>query len=143
MGSTSMENATELAGRIIVAYVSKDGIDCVRHMRADAYVGSVVDADDKGAIRDASVSRINGRISLAFTVSLHLGETEEAMNPFSDNFAHFGSQRVMWAAGAVGDGRDCSENLGYHEGDRIVSSLNFPGYSTPCSAEAVESEGLL
>merc|ERR1712046_65720 len=66
MATSPSVNNTDLAGRILVAYgagnqssTGSRGSGCVRHMKADAYVGSIVDTLDDGVIRNASVTVVD------------------------------------------------------------------------------------
>ena len=154
MTTSAGPNRTELAGRILVGY-SVGGVlapkSCVRHMRANAYVGSLVDVPDDGKIRDARVSRnlLTGRASLTFTATLHAGR--DAAELAWQNRV-FGEQRIMWATGTIepeangappSDDRQgqraaadscAAASLGYHAGNRGLSSLNFPGTARACAA---------
>eukprot|EP00966_Prymnesium_polylepis_P219562 5079563-Prymnesium_polylepis.1 len=146
MTTSTGPNRTELAGRIIVGYTMGSALaprSCVRHMRATAYVGSLVDVPDDGMIRNARASSnlLTGRTSLSFTATLHAGR--DAAELAWQNRV-FGEQRIMWAAGTVEpeadgapptDSDSCAAaSLGYHAGNRGLSSLNFPGCARACAA---------
>jgi len=135
--ATSKANSTELAGRIIAGHFTPSGQGCVRHMEADAYVGSVTDVHDDGRIFNTSMqfvarSPVGPLTQLSFTANLHAGRTQ---NELSWSERVFGEQRIMWATGAmdettINDG--CSASLGYHFGMRGLASLNFPGFGQKC-----------
>lgn len=132
--ATSDDNATELAGRIIAGYTTATGKSCVREMRANAYVGSIIDVPSDGLVRNATASRLLGRTSVEFTASIHAGETAADIAWAGQIF---GRQRVQWAIGPVAKNDDCSAPLEYHFGNRAASSLDFPGFGSTCGSSEV------
>ena len=105
-------------------------------MRADGFVGSVVDVPEheRSVIHDASVEASgDGRaLTMSFTATIHAGRNESDMSWWLPGT--MGAQRVMWATGLVGGhGASCTAPLHYHGGERTIASLAFPGYGTPCT----------
>jgi len=99
---------------------------CVREMKSESYVGSVVDvAKPERKLKSTSIERRNGRTIVRFTVSQHVGrDTVEITDFFGDPVQL--SARVMWAIGDVsGDENQCDATLGYHEHLRGVAPLNW------------------
>jgi len=140
--STSDQNRTELGGRIVTGHFAPSGRACVRHMVADAYVGSVADVPDDGRIFNTSLSSFPNPVlgsltMLSFTAKLYAGKTEDDLK-YQNRM--FGEQRIMWARGAMGtaiEGADeCSVGLNYHDGHRGLASLNFPGNGQPCQTSS-------
>lgn len=129
--ATSDDNATELSGHIVAGYMSGTGESCVRHLRADAYVGSVVDVAADGLVRNVSVTTAEGRTTLTFTASIHAGKTRNEIAWYTDQL--FGLQRVQWATGLVGDDGTCTAPLQYHFGARAAANFAFPGFGSPCT----------
>lgn len=107
-------------------------------MRADAYVGSVVDVHPDGLISSAQASSAQGRTNLVFTAKVHLGKNALDMNWQKGGF---GNLRVMWATGPVDGDGSCAAPIGFHSGNRALASLNFPSYGVPvkCADEVTAS----
>merc|ERR1712137_1037102 len=76
MGSGEAErNFTALSDRIVLGAVGAS--NCIRHLRADSYTGSVVDAQPDNIVQDSMVTSENGRIRVTFTISMYAGRTKE------------------------------------------------------------------
>lgn len=122
-----------VSGHLLVAYAHESKASCVRHMTADAYVGSVADTADDGVIQNASVRREKGRTIIDFTVSMLAAITETDLDWHANNV--FGLLRPMWAIGTVGTDGGCAAPIGFHGDARSVTSLAFPLGRWECDAE--------
>lgn len=136
--SSGDANVADLTGRILVGYISSSGASCIRQMRANAYVGSVVDVEDDGMIRDATFSVVDGRAGIKFTASIHAGKDSKDLSWYSGSF---GQQRVQWAIGPIPSEDGCSAPLNYHSGSRMQAALGFPGFGTPCATMGSAATG--
>jgi hypothetical protein len=132
---TSEAHASDLSGGILVGYMPGNATSggCLRHMRADDYVGQLSDIPDDGKFENVQLSSINGRTSISFKTHVHAGHTRAGVKWTG---GELGSQRVMWAIGGVGGNGGCSAALGYHQGARGVPPLNFPRYGVSCLNES-------
>lgn len=135
--STSDAFSTQLSDRIILGYISENRTRCVRQMKADAYVGSIVDVEADGFIRDARVTKIGRRVILRFTTSYDAG-VPSLYNLNWREFGTLGIQRVMYGAGPVDGDGGCSASLGYHDGVRASIGLAFPGLGQECTLKEVK-----
>jgi hypothetical protein len=138
MQTDDSHNISELSGRIIVGYLDRTGKSCLRQIRADAYVGSLVDLPPDRLVQMAETTHSQGRTNLLFTTKVHLGKNVTDMYWQKGSF---GKLRMMWATGPVGGDGSCVAPIGFHNGDRALASLNFPGYTWPvkCAAKGVTS----
>ena len=138
--NTSIENKTDLGGRILLGYPTSDGKGCFRNMRATAFVAEIEDVperDDDGVITGGKVTNEDGRTTLEFTANrVHVASDASGLswNGSGGWPRAFGYQRLMWASGAVSSrGGQCSaDELHYHFGNRILAGLNFPGMGRAC-----------
>lgn len=115
---------------------------CVREMKSESYVGSVVDvAKHERKLKSTSVERKNGRTIVRFTVSQHVGRDPVEITDFFGDPIQL-SARVMWAIGDVsGDENQCDAKLGYHEHLRGVAPLNWLSVgATNCKYDNSEME---
>lgn len=132
--ATSMENKTDMGGRILLGYPTSNGKGCFRNMRATAFVAEIEDVpekDDDGVITDGMVTYEKGRTILEFTAKgVHVASDAAGLswNGSGGWPRAFGYQRLMWASGEVSaKGGHCSaDELHYHFGNRILAGLNFP-----------------
>jgi len=111
---------------------------CVREMRSDNYVGSVVDVTDDQQLSRTSIEQRNGRTIVRFTVSQHVGRNLPEITDFFGN-PQQNSARVMWAIGNVSDTSQCNATLSYHQHMRGVAPLNWLSVgSTDCKYDPSE-----
>jgi hypothetical protein len=115
--------------------------ECLREMRSQAYVGSVVDVTEDHKLKETSIERRNGRTILRFSVSQHVGRNPlEILDFFGDPSQM--SARVMWAIGNVADASQCNSTLSYHEHLRGVAPLNWLSVgATDCEYDPTEIDG--
>merc|ERR1711971_115662 len=92
-------NQTDLAGRILLGYVSEEGFACARHMEARDFVGAPTDVPNDGFVRNLAMEHIRGRTTISFTASIHAGNTTSDLDW---QRGVFGRWRVMWATGEMG-----------------------------------------
>ena len=148
--NTSIENKTDLGGRILLGYPTSSGKGCFRKMRATAFVAEIEDVpdkDDDGTITNGKVTHENGRTRLEFTAKkIHVASDAESLSWYGSGGwpRAFGFQRVMWASGAVdtsAQGSGCvADELHYHFGNRMVAGLNFPNMVREREGEDEETE---
>jgi hypothetical protein len=131
IGPWGQLNETGLSGRILAAYASQGNTTCVREMRADAYVGSVIDTPSDGVVQNATAYERGGRTTLRFTVSMYAG-TDKADLSWRGFGGRMGRLEVMWAIGKVGNDGDCNAPLQYHSFARGLAGLGFPGSRFEC-----------
>lgn len=79
MSTSHSANQTELSGRIVVGYVDGAGNGCARNMRAEAYVGSLVDAEEDTLIQNMGLATASGYTILSFSAVIHAAKTEEEL----------------------------------------------------------------
>jgi len=120
--------------RIALGYAADSyGSSCFREMISTEYVGAPSDVT-RTILSKTSVSRVNGRTVLRFTVPQDQNPHVHH-EPFSD-----GPFRVMWAIGKV-FGKGCSAKLGYHGKNRAVHPIEWLSIgSTACKFEPTEFE---
>ena len=81
---------------------------------------------------DVSAAYTDGRISISFTTPPYpFGKSHKDVRWRTGALA---AQRVMWATGATWAADDCGKNntFGYHDGNRGLASLAFPGANSDC-----------
>jgi len=128
-------NQTDLAGRILLGYVTANGHACARHMEARDFVGAPVDVPDDGFVRNFAVEHSAGRNTVSFTARIHAGNTSADLDWQRGSF---GRWRVMWATGQMGDGSDCDASPQFHGPTRALANLGFPGWGQPCTTRKEE-----
>ena len=139
MSSSNSSWKGPLTGRILAGYTNLNGLACVRHTVAGAYVGYLIEQEDDGFLKDVAVTVADGQTKISFTanfgniwnVKLH---TEKDLDW---QFGIFGAQRVMGAIGPVGGDGNCDAEGGtalqYHYGLRGLTDLGFPGMGKRCN----------
>jgi len=122
----------DMTSSVIVLGYAQTGTGCVREMKANSYVGSVVDVTGNPHLFHQSVERTNGRTIISFTIEQHVGNTTDQIAKFFGtewrSELNLDSARLMWAIGKVsmagGAMQDsCQAHVQYHNAFRGVSPL--------------------
>merc|ERR1712217_160208 len=141
MGSSTELGLKEdtLTGRIVLAYSDTSSAGCIRQLKADAYVGSVVDVPSDGVIRNSTIRTDSGRTIVTFTVSMHAGTSEKELSWHGLIKKGWGELEVMWAIGQVGGDGACDAPIQFHSLARGLTALGFPAGRFECDSDDSET----